>query len=247
MEKSKTILEVKNLIKKFTLNNNSTGTNKEITAIDNLSFKLEEGETVGLLGHNGAGKTTLIHMLINAIKPTSGSIFYFSQDFFCNTSEILRDISFASTYIKFPKELTVQENLDIFAQIYGLSRSERINQIDKYLKIFDMSFYRHKKTEILSQGLMTKLILIKAFMTRPKIVFLDEPTSSLDQEAAIELRKFIKFEQEQNKITIILASHNMHEINQLCNRIIILKNGKIINDYLKDRSIELFKVLFHQQ
>lgn len=201
---------------------------KPFTAVDNVSFSLEAGEIVGLLGPNGSGKTTIMHMLLGSLLPTHGSIKYFDKDFEKNRSEILQHIGFASSYLKLAPRLTIKENLDIFGRLYGLSHAQRIDRIMLYLKAFNLWDIRTKEVASLSAGQTTRVMLSKAFLTNPKIVLLDEPTASLDPDIAYEIRQFILNEQRDRGIGLLLASHNMDEVSQMCNRALVLKHGKII-------------------
>lgn len=211
------VLVVKNLVKQFAGK----------TILDNISFSLKSDEIVGLIGDNGAGKTTIIHILLSILKPTSGQIYYFNQDFFKNRSSCLENISFASSYIKLPGKLTVFENLDVYGQIYNLNKLERKEKIEKYLKYFDLWSKKDIRIETLSSGQIMKVIIAKAFLTNPKIILLDEPTASLDIDTASYVREFIKTEQKLKKNTILLTSHNRQEIEMLCDRKINIKSGII--------------------
>jgi ABC-2 type transport system ATP-binding protein len=223
------VLEVQDLVKRFSLQSSLTTLEQHsITVIDHLSFSLFEGEALGILGPNGAGKTTLIKMLLSILTPTSGTIRYFGKNFFTHRSTLLEKISFASSYLRLPARLTVRTNLDIYAQLYGISSSERVYLIERYLKFFGMWNMRDKETSILSSGQMTRVMLAKAFISRPKIVLLDEPTASLDPESALEARTFIKKEQEEHGIGLLFTSHSMEEVSQMCDRILVLKQGRII-------------------
>ncbi len=218
----KSTLDVRNLTKKF---HTKTGL---FTAVDEVSFTLLEGEVLGILGPNGAGKTTMIQMLLSVLKPTSGSITYFDKNFFTHRSDILQKVSFASSYVRLPAQLTVRTNLDIFAQLYGIPANERKHRIEKHLKFFGMWNLADKETGVLSAGQMTRVMLAKAFITEPKIVLLDEPTASLDPDIAQDVRAFIQEQQKQCGTSLLLTSHNMEEVTQLCDRVLVLKNGSII-------------------
>lgn len=212
------MLTVTNLTKKY----------DNYTAVNNVSFSIKEGEIVGLLGANGAGKTTIIMMLLSTLKPTSGSIIYFGKDFSTHRSEILEKVSYASTYVKIPPRLTIEENLDIYARLYGLSTDRRKEQIKKYLTFFGMWNIRDRETGALSAGQLTRVLLAKAFISSPKIVLLDEPTASLDPDIAQEMRAFIIEQQRDHNVSILLTSHNMDEVTEVCDRVLVLQNGSII-------------------
>ena len=142
--------------------------------------------------------------------------------------QILEKVSFASCYVRLPARLTVRTNLDIYAQLYGISKTERVHRIEKYLKFFGMWNIADKETGVLSAGQMTRVMLAKAFMTNPKIILLDEPTASLDPDSALEARTFIKEEQKAHGIALLLTSHSMEEVAQICDRVLVIKNGQII-------------------
>ncbi len=224
------VLSVRNLSKIFTETSffNKQKQEKQFIAVDNISFDIGEGEILGVLGPNGAGKTTTIQMLLSTLTPTSGSITYFGKDFFTHRSEILESVSFASTYVKLPGGLSVQENLDLYGRLYGLSSRERAAQIEKFLKFFDMWTMRDKQTGTLSAGQMTRIMLAKAFLSSPKIVLLDEPTASLDPDIAAAVREFVIKQQREWGTSVLFTSHNMDEVTEVCDRVIVLKRGVII-------------------
>jgi ABC-2 type transport system ATP-binding protein len=212
----KIVLEVKNLTKMF----------KQTLAVDDISFEVKEGEIVGLLGPNGSGKTTTINMLLGVLTPTSGEISYFGKEFNSHKEETLKQINFCSSYIKFPWRMTVYENLDVMALLYEVkNRKDRIN---KMLSIFEMSEYRDKIMASLSAGQTMRVMLAKAFINYPKLILLDEPTASLDPDVAQKVREFLKKEQKQFGVTMLLTSHNMAEVEELSDRVVFLDKGKIL-------------------
>lgn len=218
------ILEVKNLTKTFV-----AGRGKPpFVAVNDISFTLQRGEVLGLLGTNGAGKTTTIQMLLSTLTPSSGSISYFGKDFFAHRSECLQKISFASTYINLPSTLTVQENLFFYGTLYGFSRAQLAINIQQGLERFGIEELRYKKTGTLSAGQKTRLMLCKAFLTNPEILLLDEPTASLDPAIAHEVRDLILQQQRDRVISVLFTSHNMDEVAYVCNRILVLSQGSII-------------------
>lgn len=214
------VLEVKNLTKKF------GSKASEFTAVDNISFELSDGEILGLLGPNGAGKTTTIHMLLGVMEPTEGNISYFGKPFKKAREEILKDVNFSSTYISLPWHFTVLEILDIFARLYGVE--DRKSKIKKLLKEFEMEDLKQKQFSMLSAGERTRLVLTKAFLNYPKIILLDEPTASLDVEIAVKVRKFLKKQKNEYNVSMLFTSHNMAEVDEMCDRIIIINQGKIV-------------------
>lgn len=212
----KIILEVNNLRKKF----------GNYFAVNDVSFNVKEGEIVGLLGPNGAGKTTTINMLLGILTPTTGEIKYFEKDFKKNREEVLQKINFCSSYVKLPWRMTVYENLDVIARLYSVkNRKERIL---KFLKVFEMLEYKDKPTSALSAGQIMRVMLAKSFLNYPKLILLDEPTASLDPDVAQKVRDFLLKEQREFGVSMLLTSHNMAEVEQLCDRVIFLDKGKIL-------------------
>lgn len=197
-------------------------------AVDGISFSVGQGEIVGLLGPNGAGKSTTIQMLIDTLKPTSGTVEYFGKDLHQNRSEVLQHVTFASTYIKMPWRLTVMENLWIYALLYGLNRKQFNERVESFLTFFGVWDQRHKTVGMLSAGQITRIMLAKAFIPYPKIVLLDEPTASLDPDMAHQVRDFVKKQQKEFGMSIIYTSHNMDEVAAVCDRVIFLNHGKIV-------------------
>ncbi len=200
------------------------------TAVDDISFDMAEGEILGLLGSNGAGKTTTIQMLLSTLKPTSGEILYFGKDFFANRSEVLKKVSFASTYVSLPWMLTLEQNLEVFARLYGLSKKERKERIDPLLDRFGILAKKKSMVSKLSAGQITRLMLVKAFMVQPKIVLLDEPTASLDPDIAKDVIQFVLEQRQQLGTAILFTSHNMSEVAEVCDRVLFLQSGKIVAD-----------------
>lgn len=223
------VLTVENLVKKF---NTRKG---YFTALNSISFKLYEGEILGLLGPNGAGKTTTIQILLSTLTATSGKITMLGKDFFSQRSECLQYVGFASAYVNLQDNLTVYQNLTVYGMIFGLSKPKLTEKIEKYLKYFDAWNLRNKIISQLSAGQKTRVMLSKAFLSNPKIVLLDEPTASLDPDIAIQVRKFILDQKKERNTSIIFTSHNMDEVIQVCDRILVLRNGKIIADDAPDK------------
>ena len=211
-------LEVKNLEKKF----------KNFTAVNNINFCIEEGQTLGVLGPNGCGKTTTIGMLLGLIKPSSGKILVNEENFEnLNREYILSKFNFASPYVELPKKLTVKENLEIYGRLYGVKNlTGRIQEISNDL---NLGFFLNKKTGDLSSGQKNRVSLAKSLINNPKILFLDEPTASLDPDIGDFVRKYIEEYKSKNKVSILLASHNMKEVERLCDQVIMMKEGKIVD------------------
>ncbi len=222
--KNDKLIEVIDLTKKFPEDG------KLFSAVDSISFSLNKGEILGILGPNGAGKTTTVQMLLGVLTPTSGTIKYFGQDFEKNRSNILQKVSYGSSHVRFPWQMTVSENLHFYAKMYGIPRDKREARIKKYLTLFGMEDLAHRETGALSSGQMTRLVLAKAFISEPMIVLLDEPTGTLDPDIAQTVRSFILDEQKEFGLSILVTSHNMDEVTQICNRALVLKKGQIIAD-----------------
>ena len=210
------VLQVANLTKRF----------GDFTAVNDISFTIKPGEILGLLGPNGAGKTTTIQMLLGLVTPTSGSIRMFGLDLSAHRETILQQVNFSSTYISMPYALTVEENLSVVARLYGLTEVPR--RVDEIVKKLEMEEFRRKVTRKLSSGQMTRLTLAKAFLTEPKILFLDEPTASLDPDIAHKIRALLKEERRSSGLSMLYTSHNMREMEEMSDRIIFLQRGKIV-------------------
>ncbi len=214
-------------------------------AVDGISFDLKQGEILGFLGPNGSGKTTTIQMLLGTLSSSGGSISYFGKDFFVHQKEILRHVSFASTYTSLPWSLTVAENLEFFGCFYGYTRKESRTLFDPLLERFGILDKKYKRTSSLSAGQSTRLMLVKAFFTQPKIVLLDEPTASLDPDIASDICSFLLEERSKRGLSILFCSHRMDEVMAVCDRAIFLKAGKIIADDLPKKLAQkasLFRV-----
>ena len=211
-------IEIKNLTKKF----------QNTIAVNNINFSIEKNKTLGLLGPNGCGKTTSIGMILGLIKPTSGQIFIDDKNLEAlKRNDILARINFASPYIELPKKLTVKQNLEVYGRLYGVkNRKERIEEISEDLDIKD---FFDRKTGELSSGQKNRVSLAKSLINKPEILLLDEPTASLDPDIGDFVRSYIQDYSSKNKVTILLASHNMAEVERLCDSIIMMKSGKIID------------------
>ena len=211
-------LEVKNLVKKF----------KGFTAVKNINFNINDGQTLGVLGPNGCGKTTTIGMLLGLIKPTNGEILIDDKNFEnLNREKILSQFNFASPYVELPKKLTVKENLEIYGRLYGIKDlTRRIQEVSDDL---NLSIFLNKKTGELSSGQKNRVSLAKSLINNPKILFLDEPTASLDPDIGDFVRKYIEDYKSKNKVSILLASHNMKEVERLCDQVIMMKEGEIVD------------------
>ena len=210
------LVEVENLSKTF----------DDFHAVDNVSFGIERGEIIGMLGPNGAGKTTTIHMILGLITPTSGRISIFGKSMATHRGEILEHVNFTSPYATFPFRLTVLENLKVFARIYNLKKPRE--RIDEQLERFGITKLRDKAISGLSSGENTRVGLCKAFLNDPELLLLDEPTAYLDPEIAWQVKNALLDAQREKGTTILYTSHNMDEVERMCNRIIFLHHGKVI-------------------
>ena len=211
-------LEAKNLIKKF----------KSTIAVNNISFDIEKNETLGLLGPNGCGKTTSIGMMLGLITPTSGEIFINGIILEAKSRiKLLSLMNFASPYVELPKKLTVKQNLEVYARLYGVKEiTQRTNEM---IEDLNLQQFLNKKTGELSSGQKNRVSLAKSLINKPKLLFLDEPTASLDPDVGDFVREYIEKYKKNNELTILLASHNIKEVERLCNKVIMMKHGKIVD------------------
>jgi ABC-2 type transport system ATP-binding protein len=219
-------IEIKNLSKIY---------NKYL-AVNNINFEIDKNKTLGLLGPNGCGKTTTIGMLLGLVAPSSGEIFIEKKNINSfRRDEILKRFNFASPYVELPKKLTVKQNLEIYGRLYGLNNlNERIEDISHDLDI--KKFFNRKNGE-LSSGQKNRVSLAKSLINKPEILLLDEPTASLDPDIGDFIRSYIQEYKFKNKITILLASHNMSEVERLCDSVIMMKKGSIIDSGTCDQLI----------
>jgi len=212
-------IEIKNLNKQY----------NNISAVKNINFKISKGSIVGLLGPNGCGKTTTIGMMLGLIKPTSGEVFINDQNIENenNRTKILEKVNFISPYVELPKKLTVEENLKVYGKMYGVNNLE--NKISDLMKDLNLLEFKKRKTGELSSGQKNRVSLAKALINDPEILLLDEPTASLDPDVGDYIRTYIENFAAKKATTILLASHNMNEVERLCNEVMMMKNGSIID------------------
>jgi len=218
---------------------NLTRTFQKIKAVDDVSFTLKEGEILGLLGPNGAGKTTIIHMLLGLTASDSGKIEIFGKDLKKQRNQIMPGVNFMSTYASMPNSLKAYECLQIFARLYQVP--ERDKRIQEVLSMFEITDIYNKSIRSLSSGQMTRLLLAKAFINKPRVLFLDEPTSSLDPDIADKTRRLLKDIKQSRRMAILYTSHNMKEMQELSDRLLFLHQGKIIARGTPDEMIRHFK------
>ena len=210
------IIEVQQLTKRF----------GDLIAVDNLSFTIAPGETLGLLGANGAGKTTTMQLLLGLTTPTSGMARIFGLDIRRQRRAILQRVNFSSAYTSLPTNLTVWENLNVFAHLYGLRQPR--HKIQTLLDLFEIPETLKQVTGELSSGQLTRLNLCKAFLNDPEVLFLDEPTASLDPAIAAKVRATLQQMQQAHRVTMLYTSHNMYEIERMCDRVLFLAHGTIV-------------------
>ena len=219
-------MEVENLTKTF----------GDFKAVNNISFTVCEGEIVGLLGPNGAGKTTTIQMLLGIMTQTSGTVSYFGKEFTQHREEILSKINFASAYSHLQSRITVRQNLTIMAGLYDIrDPNKRIDELLDLLEVRDLvdKLYWH-----LSSGQKTRVVLVKALLNKPRLILMDEPTASLDPEIAQKVVELIRTLRQKENVAILYTSHNMAEVEELCDRVMIMDKGRIVAE---DTPLELTK------
>tara|TARA_B100000131_G_scaffold228221_1_gene219937 strand:+ start:947 stop:1684 length:738 start_codon:yes stop_codon:yes gene_type:complete len=222
----KNLVEVKNLKKKYGA--------KE--AVKGISFNIKQNEILGLLGPNGCGKTTTIGMMLGLLKPTDGEILIDGKKIEENRIETLEKINFISPYIELPKKLTVKQNLIVYCKLYNVSDiNDRIEYLVEKLKLKDLL---NRITGELSSGQKNRASLAKALINNPTVLFLDEPTASLDPEIGDYIRSFLEDYKKEKKISILLASHNMNEVTRLCKTVLMMKDGMIIDKGLPEELIK---------
>ena len=222
----KNSIEVINLSKNY----------KSKKAVNNISFKINENEIIGLLGPNGCGKTTTIGMILGLLKPTSGKVLINGSNLETNKIPILKKLNFISPYIELPKKLKVKQNLIVYGKLYNVENlDDRINYLSKKLRLENLL---DKITGELSSGQKNRVSLAKALINDPSVLLLDEPTASLDPETGDFIRTFLENYKKEKKISVLLASHNMDEVKRLCNSVLMMKDGSIVDKGTPDELIE---------
>ena len=209
-------IRIENLTKKY----------KDVTAVDDLTLAIEEGETFALLGVNGAGKTTTVKMLCGLTQPTSGEAYIYDRSIIKEVNEVKKLVSVSMQETAVGRNLTVQENLDLFAELYGLEEGDKKARIERIVEQFDFSPIMNKRAKKLSGGWQRKLSIALAILAEPKVMFLDEPTLGLDVLSRRELWRVL--EGMKGKTTVVLTTHYMEEAEALADRIAVMKNGRLL-------------------
>ena len=205
-------------------------------AVKNINFKINENEIVGLLGPNGCGKTTTIAMILGLLKPSSGQVLINGMDIENHRISLLHKMNFISPYIELPKKLTVKQNLIVYGKLYSVQNlNERIDSLSNKLRLDEIL---DSITGELSSGQKNRVSLAKALINDPTVLLLDEPTASLDPETGDFIRTFLENYKKEKKISVLLASHNMSEVKRLCNSILMMKNGTIIDNGTPEQLIK---------
>jgi ABC-2 type transport system ATP-binding protein len=202
-------------------------------AVDGISFALETGSMTGLLGGNGAGKTTTIAMIMGLVMPTSGTVRVLGAEMLRQRYQVLHEMNFESPYVDMPHRLTVRQNLTVFGRLYAVEHlADRIAELAEEL---DLTEFLDRPTGKLSAGQKTRVALAKALINSPRVLLLDEPTASLDPDTADWVRGHLERFRQERGATVLLASHNMAEVERLCDRVIIMKQGRIEDDDTPER------------
>ena len=215
---------------------NLSKTYKSKKAVKNINFKINENEIVGLLGPNGCGKTTTIAMILGLLKPTSGQVLINGLDIENHRIALLHKMNFISPYIELPKKLTVKQNLIVYGKLYSVQNlNHRIDLLSDTLRLRE---FLNNVTGELSSGQKNRVSLAKALINDPTVLLLDEPTASLDPETGDFIRTFLENYKKEKKISVLLASHNMNEVKRLCNYVLMMKDGVIIDNGTPDQLIK---------
>ena len=209
---------------------------KSKKAVSNINFKINENEIIGLLGPNGCGKTTTIGMILGLLKPSSGKVLINGMNIEDHKISLLHKMNFISPYIELPKKLKVKQNLIVYGKLYGIKRlDERIDFLSDKLRLNELL---NKVTGELSSGQKNRVSLAKALINDPTVLLLDEPTASLDPETGDFIRTFLENYKKEKKISVLLASHNMSEVKRLCNSVLMMKDGTIVDSGTPDQLIK---------
>ena len=222
------VILVENLVKRY----------GKTTAVNGVGFAVERGVTTALLGGNGAGKTTTLSILLGVLLPTSGTVRVFGEDVLRHRYRVLPRMNFSSPYVDLPHRLTVKQNLSIYARLYGVPRrEERITRLARDLQIEPML---ERPAGRLSGGQKTRVALAKALLNEPELLLLDEPTASLDPDTGDWVRSYLEDYRARTGATILLASHNMAEVERLCTQVLMMKEGQIVDRGSPDELIDRY-------
>lgn len=228
-DKASPVLEVKGLTKDF----------GDFRAVDNVSFSIPRGKIIGFLGPNGAGKTTTIHMLLGSTTPAAGEIRYFGKDFYTHRAASLSKINFTSAYIKLLGWITVEENLRVFANLYGIRNKEKkIKELADYMEIQPLM---KKLFWDLSAGQKTRVTIVKALLNDPELILMDEPTASLDPDIADKVLTLVENLRKDRNVSILFTSHKMDEVTRICDRVVFLQQGKVIAEDTPKNLVDAMK------
>jgi ABC-2 type transport system ATP-binding protein len=198
-----------------------------VTALGGVSFAVTSGSTTALLGGNGAGKTTTLSILLGLLTPTSGSVTVLGADMLRDRYRVLGEMNFSSPYVDLPRRLTVSENLNVYAHLYGVRAAGR--RILELARDLDLEEFLRRPTGSLSAGQRTRVALAKALLNRPRLLLLDEPTASLDPDTGDVVRRYLEQYRKESGATIVLASHNMAEVERLCDYVLMMRAGRIVD------------------
>ena len=211
------VIQVEHLTKRF----------GDVVAVDDLSFVVPAGAATALLGGNGAGKTTTLSMLLGLLLPTSGRITVLGEDVSRHRRRVLPRMNFSSPYVEMPRRLSVEENLLVYAHLYGVPRAKA--RVRRLAEDLDMAPLLQRKTVTLSAGQRSRLALAKSLLNEPALLLLDEPTASLDPDSADRMRRYLQAYQQRSGASILLASHNMLEVERLCQHVLMMRNGRLVD------------------
>ena len=220
------VIDINNLNKEY----------KNTLVVKNINFKISKGQIIGLLGPNGCGKSTTIGMLLGLIKPTTGNVIINGLNMENNRTNLLQKMNFISPYIELPKKLTIEENLNVYGKMYGVKNLK--SKISQLMEMLNLAEFKKRKTGELSSGQKNRVSLAKALINDPEILLLDEPTASLDPDVGDYVRGIIENFSSNKQKTILIASHNMSEVERLCDEVLMMKSGEIID---RGKSIDLIK------
>jgi len=209
-----------------------------VHALEDVSFSVGRGTICGLLGANGAGKTTTIAILLGLLTPTGGSIRILGRDFLADRYSVLPHMNFSSPYVDLPQRLSVAENLDIYSRLYGVA--DRKRRLDYLYESLELGAFVNRPHSTLSAGQKSRVALAKALVNRPALLLLDEPTASMDPDTADRIRRYLKDYQTETGATILFASHNMSEVERMCDQVLMLHLGRIVDRGTPARMLSVY-------